>query len=308
MVVFQNAGVLGEAEGSGELHLVFRLVLPVPALPLGCDELRLRQGLLPCQLTHIVHDAVFIAVVPNLKLSVLFQPQPEGDPCVHHRLAVEHIVKIIIGNGNIGEYFQVRLPADGGAGLFPIGRFHDQLLSLFAADLAFFEVERILVPVPADGDVHILGGVLGGTGAQAVQAQGVLIVPAVGVLVLAAGIQLAEHQLPVIALLIGVPVHRAAAAKVLHLNGVILIIGEGDQVAMSLSCLIDGVGKNLKNGMFTSVQAVRTEDDPRPFSDPVRPFQLGYAVVSVLCAAAHICLTFQILYLVHSHPILTNIL
>ena len=49
------------------------------------------------------------------------------------------------------------------------------------------------------------------------------------------------------------------------------------------------INEDLKNGVFTSVQAVRAEDDPRPLSDPVRPLKLGYAVVSVLCAATHIC-------------------
>ena len=59
-----------------------------------------------------------------------------------------------------------------GAGFLP-GQGGDLHL---AHDLAPLEVELILIAVPADGNVHIAAGVLGGAGAQTVQAQGELIV------------------------------------------------------------------------------------------------------------------------------------
>ena len=81
------------------------------------------------------------------------------------------------------------------------------------------KVQGVFKAVPPDGDVHVPGGVLGGAGAQAVEPQGIFVVVAGDVVVLAAGVQLAVHQLPVVPLLLLIPVHRAAPARVLHLDG-----------------------------------------------------------------------------------------
>ena len=274
--------MLEKQKGGGDLHLVFGLVLPVPALALAGDEVGRGEGPLAGQLRHIVHDAVGIAEVPGLEAIAPLQPQPEGDAGVHHGLAVEHVVKVFLGDADVREDLQVRPPVDGGAGLFPVRRLDLQLLALLALDLALFEAQTVLVPVPPDGDVHILGGVLGGAGAQTVEAQGVFIVPALVVFVLAAGVQLAKDQLPVEALLRGVPVQRAAAAEILHLDGLVLKIGEGDEIAVTLPGLVDGVGEDLKDGVLAAVQPVGAEDDPGALAHPVRALQLGDAVVSVL--------------------------
>ena len=61
VVVLDNLHRVGEAEGDGQLHLVLRLVLPVPALPLGLPKHRLGQGIFPSQFSDIVQDAVVIA-------------------------------------------------------------------------------------------------------------------------------------------------------------------------------------------------------------------------------------------------------
>ena len=242
------------------------------------------EGALAGQLRHIVHDAVGVAVVPGDEFAALLQAQPEGDPGVDHGLPVQDVVKILLGDIDVGEDLDVRPPADGGAGLFPVGGLDLQFLTLFAHHLALLEAEAVFVPVPPHGHVHVLGGVLGGAGAQTVEAQGVLIVPAVVVFVLAAGVELAEHQLPVEALLRGVPVQGAAPAEVLHLDGLVLKIGEGDEIAVPLPCLVDGVGEDLKDGVLAAVQPVGAEDDARTLPDPVRSLELGDAVVAVLFA------------------------
>ena len=143
-------------------------------------------------------------------------------------------------------------------------------------------MERVLLAVPPDGDIHVAGGVLGGTGAQAVEAQGILVVVAGEVVVLAAGVQLAVHQLPVVPLLLLVPVHRAAAAHVLHLNGAVQEAGDGDGLSVTLPGLVDGVGENLKDRVLTAVQAVRTENNTRPLADTVRALQGRNTLIAVI--------------------------
>ena len=151
----------------------------------------------------------------------------------------------------------------------------------FPTTLPFFEVQVVAAAVAPDGHVHVFGSVLRGAGAQAVEAQGVFVIAAVGVLVLAAGVELAKDQLPVEALLDGVPVQRAAAAEVLHLDRAVLEGGQGDLVAVALARLIDGVGEDLENGMLAAVQPVRAEDDARALADAVGALELGDAVVAV---------------------------
>lgn len=87
-----------------------------------------------------------------------------------------------------------------------------------AVDLAPFEVEVIFEAVAEDPRIEILRGILRGAGAEAVQAEAVFIIFAGIVVVFAARVHLAEDQLPVVALLLLVPVHRAAAAEVLDLD------------------------------------------------------------------------------------------
>ena len=156
VVILQRRHLVGKAESGGELDLVFGHVLPVPAPALAGDEAGGGQRFFSCKLRHIVKDAVFIAVIRGLKLSVLFHLQPEGDAGVHHRLPAHDIVEIFLRNVDVRKDFPVRPPADGGAGLFPVCRFNDQLLTFFAADLALFKMELILVPVAPDGHIHIL--------------------------------------------------------------------------------------------------------------------------------------------------------
>ena len=106
---------------------------------------------------------------------------------------------------------------------------------------AVLEVQLILKAVPAGDHVKVLGRILRGTGAQAVQTQRKLIIFAAVVAVFAAGIQLAINQFPVVALFLFIIVQRHTAAEVLHLDGAVQIPGNIDHISVALSGLVNGV-------------------------------------------------------------------
>ena len=113
---------------------------------------------------------------------------------------------------------------------------------------------------------------MGGAGAQTVETQGVLVVVAGAVVIFAAGVEFTVHQLPVVALFLFVPVHRAAPARVLHLDGTVGKAGEGDDPAVALPGLVDGVGENFKDRVLAAVQSVGAENNAGPLAHPVRSF------------------------------------
>ena len=182
-----------------------------------------------------------------------------------------------------GEDLQVRAPLDGGAGAVAIGGLDLERLLLGAHDLALLEVEGVLVAVAPDRDVHVLGGVLGRAGAQAVGTEREVVVAALVVVVLSAGVELAEDELPVKALLGRVPIERAAAAVVLDLDGAVAEGGEGDQVAVALARLVDRVGQDLECGVRAAVEPVRAEDDGGAQAYALLVLELTDAVVAIVC-------------------------
>ena len=285
MVVLDDLHRVGEAEGHRQLHLVLGLVRPVAAPALGLPEHGLGEGILPGQLPHVVHDAVVVLEIGGLKPPAHLVAEAEGHPGVDHRLALHHVQVEVHRDIDVGEHVQVGLPVEAGAGLFPVVGG----LGQSAHVLALLKVEGVLKPVPVDDGVEVGGGVLGGAGAQAVEAQGVLVVLPLAVAVLAAGVELAEHQLPVELLLLLVPVHRAAPAEVLHLDGLVLVPCDGDQGAVALPGLVDGVGEDLENGVLTALQPVGAEDDPRTLADPVGPLQGGDGIVAVILLGGGFC-------------------
>ena len=76
-------------------------------------------------------------------------------------------------------------------------------------------------------------------------------------------------------------------AEILHTDGAVLIAGDGDQIAVTLARLVDGIGKDLKNRVLAAVQPVGAEDDGRALADAVGAFKQDDALVAVL-----FCLTF----------------
>ena len=277
MIVLRVAYLLAEAEGGGNFQLHFRAVFRIPAPALCLPVHRHGKGIIPYQFLNILADAVGIAILLRFKLAAHLVAEPEGNALIHYRLTAQHIPEVVCRNVNIRKYLFVRLPMEYGAGLFPVGGLFFQAAHISA----LFKVQIIAEAVPADGGVKKLRSILGGAGAQAVQAQGVLIVFTVFT-VFAAGIHLAEYQFPVEPLFFFVVVHRAAAAKVLYFHRKVLIPGDNYRIAVALSGLVDGVGQNFKHCMLTAFQVIGAEDNRRAFSYPFFSFQHGNAGIAIL--------------------------
>ena len=139
---------------------------------------------------------------------------------------------------------------------------------------ALFEVEVIPETVPANGGVKELGSILGGTGAQTVEAKTVLIVLAIFA-VLTAGVHLAEDQFPVVAFFLFVIIYGAAASEVLDLNAEVFITGDDDGISVTLPGFVDGVAENLKYRMLAAFQIIGAEDNRRTFADPLFALELS---------------------------------
>jgi len=148
--------------------------------------------------------------------------EAERDARVDDGLTAQRFDIVVGGNVDIGKHVEVGQPARARAGFAAaVGRLDPELIALFAHGLAAFKVQGVFVPVAPDGHVHIARGILRRARAEAVEAEGVFVVVAVQVVVLAAGVELAVHELPVEALFLGVIVHRAAAAHVLDFDTVV---------------------------------------------------------------------------------------
>ena len=235
-------------------------------------------------LEHVVLDALGIAEVLFGELAVVaFDAQAEGHVGVDHGLAAHGLAIPLVGDADRGEDLQVRTPLDGGAGAVAIGGLDLERLLLGTHDLALLEVKGVLVAVAPDRDVHVLGGVLGRAGAQAIGAEREVVVAALVVVVFAASVELAEDELPVKALLGGVPVERAAAAVILDLDGAVAEGSEGDQVAVALARLVDRVGQDLEGGVRAAVEPVRAEDDGGAQAYALLVLELTDAVVAIVC-------------------------
>ena len=143
-------------------------------------------------------------------------------------------------------------------------------------------MERVLIAVAPDGDVHVFGRVLRGAGAETVGSQRKIVIAALVVVVFAACIQFAENKLPVEAFFSGVPIQRAAAAVVFHLDGTVGESGKRDEITVSLAGFVDGIGQNFEGGVRAAIQTVRAEDDCRAQTNALFILQLTNAVVAII--------------------------
>ena len=201
-----------------------------------------------------------------MPFGLLLVGEGQSQPRVDHRLAAQHIFIVAGWHVGVGKDLVVRHPVDDAAGPAPLVR----LLFQPADVLAFGKVEVIVEAVPVDVGGHPGRGVLGGAQAQAVQTEAELVV-VLPLAVFAAGVHLAEQQLPVVALLDLVPVHRHPAAEVLDPDAAVFAAGHVDDLAVAVPGLVDGVGDDLKDGVGAAVHPVRAENDSRPLADPVGP-------------------------------------
>ena len=283
MVILNVADLLGEAEGGRDLQLHLRAVFRVPPPALGFPVDGHGKGVVPHQLLDILADAVGITEFLGLELAAHLIAETEGDALVHHRLTAQHVPVVFHRDVDVGEHQLVRLPVEARAGLFPVGGF------LFQAALvsALFKVQIVPVAIPADGGVKKFRSILGGAGAEAVQAKGILIVFPVFP-IFAAGVHFAEHQLPVVAFFLFVVVHGAAPAEILHFHAQIFVAGDNDGVAVAFPRLVDGVGENFKHRVLAALQIVRTKDDCRALAHPILALEHGDTGISVLFLFFHV--------------------
>ena len=278
MVVFAPAHPVGKAEGHRQLHLVFRLVLAVAAAALRLPELDGGERPVAGELRHIVDDAVFIAELRLLEAGVRLVSEQEGHAVVDDRLPLDRVGIVFERDVDVGEDREVGPPADLRAGGAAAG-----LLLLKAADiLPVLEMQGVFKAVAVDLHVHVFGGILGRAEPQPVEAEGVFVaLPLVG-LVFAARIELAEDELPVVALLPLVVVHRDAPAEILDLDRLVAVAGDEDLVPVPLARLVDRVGENLKHRVLAALQPVRAEDYPRALAYPVGALEGGNTLVAVI--------------------------
>ena len=218
-------------------------------------------------------------------MEFLLIPQQEFHAGVDHRLPLEDIGVVLPRDGDIGEYLKIGLPADAGAGLAAsIG------LGFQSADIfAFFKMKVVALAVPQHLHIHVFRGILGGAGTQTIKAQGIFVIAVAGAIVLAAGVQLAENQLPIVALFLGVIIHRAAAAKILYLHAAIGIAGGDDLFAVALPGFIDGIGEDLEYRVFAALQTIGAKDDAGALPDAVGALQGGNTLIAVFlfCFCCH---------------------
>ena len=149
-------------------------------------------------------------------------------------------------------------------------------------------MQRVFLSVPADHRVKISGRILGCTGTQTVEAQRILVVLSLIIAVLAAGIELTEHQFPVEPLLCRVPVYRAAPSKVFYLHRMVQITGDKDLISVPLSGFINGIGQNLKHCVLAALQPIRAENNCGTKPNPVCALEHGNTLVAIGCFLLHV--------------------
>ena len=224
----------------------------------------------------VVGDAVFVQILVLLRLQTGFIVENHRHAVIYDSLPAQHILKLRCRDVDVGKDLGVGLPADDRAGAAT----GERLLLQTAHVFALFEIQMVVEAVAVDIGGHPLAGVLGGAQTQTVQTQAEVIVAA-ALAVFAAGVQLAEDQLPVPAFLDLIVIYRNAAPEVLDLDDVFGEKGDIDAVAVTVARLVNGVGHDFKNGMGAPFHTVRAKDDRRALAHTVGAFELAYGFVSV---------------------------
>ena len=171
MIILQTRNAGREAKGAVEQHFIFRLVRTVFAAPLTAQKLHGGQRLVPCNLGHIIADAVFIIKFGLFDALRRLIAEDKPQLRIDNRLPLEHIQIIGFRNLNVREHFQIRTPANLCAGV------RTGVLFLFksgfgaGAVFALFKMQAVFCAVAAHGDIHIFRGILCRAGTQTIQSQ-----------------------------------------------------------------------------------------------------------------------------------------
>ena len=282
MVVFQHIDRVGNAEGNIRLELVLVLVGAVTSLSLQMPVDRLGQGCLTNGLADIVGDAVLIEELLLLKFSVLgLHQKGKADAGIDHRLAVKHVTEKVVGDIDVGKDLKIGSPMHHGTRALFLGG--EGSLLQFSHDLALLEGDGALGGAVVGFDHHKFRAVLCRAGAKTVQTQRIFVgrVAAV-VFVFTAGVKLAVDQIPVPAPLTFVPAKGNTASVVIHHNALIGVDGDLNFVAVSFLCLVHRVGKDLKKGVLTALQAVGAENNRRALAHAVGALEGFDALIVIL--------------------------
>ena len=153
MIVFNAVDAVGETKGGGNADLVLGLVLAVAALALGLPELRHGERLLARNFIDIVQNTVWVAVIRLNEFSVFLIAECERHARIDNSLPLKRILKVLLGNIDIGKDGQIRFPAENRAGCFAVGR----LLFHLADEFALFKMQRVFKSVTANDRVKIFG-------------------------------------------------------------------------------------------------------------------------------------------------------
>ena len=284
MVVLLHHEGAREAHARGDFYVVIGQVLAIATATVGLDKEGLGKVVGTDLFEYVVLDALGIAKVLFGKLAIVaLDAQAEGHVGVDHGLAAHGLAIPLVGNADGGKDLKIGAPFDGSAGAVLVAGLNLECLLFGTDDLALLKVQGVLVTVTPDGDIHVLGSVLSRAGAQAVGAEREVVVAALVVVILAAGVELAEDEFPVKALLGRVPVERAAAAVVLYLDRAIAKGGKGDELAVALARLVNGVGQDLEGGMRAAIEPVRAKDDGGSQAYALLVLELADTVVTIVC-------------------------
>ncbi len=164
VVMLDEMESTAEAERTGELDFIIGLVRPIPTDPLALPKLNGGVGLLSDQLLYIVCDAVFVGKAGLLKALLCLGAQTEHDPGIDHCLSMENIGEKFGGDIRLGKDLQIGQPSDGGT----------RLLAVYGGDFQIphqntpFKMQVIAIAVSPYNYIHKAGGILCGTGAQAI--------------------------------------------------------------------------------------------------------------------------------------------
>ena len=257
---------IGKRHRHIDFRLILRLICSIPHPLFRLPKLYRGQSVVPCQFLCVVYNTVLVAELSGFKGTVLqLVAEHKPHPLIDNSLPLDAVQIVLHRHVNIGKHLNVRLPTNPSTGVLLFVRLLLQAALVFAVG----KVEGVVHPVPPNVYVHVLRRILGGTKTQAVQAQRILVAFVGIVVVLAAGVQLTEYQLPIIPTFIGVKVHRDASPKVLYLHGTIVVACNKNAIAVALSGFVDGVGENLKNRMFAALQSVGAKNNRRAFPHTV---------------------------------------
>ena len=233
----------------------------------------LRQRRISDRVFYIIGYAVRIQYLGLIERAVrVLESEDKFQSRIHDRLLFEDQRIVIPRNCDIRKNLEIGTPAchRSRAPLAPLEISHGEL----TVDLTLFEMYFRDALAVIRIHVHVLGSVLRRARTESVHSERIFVSRlARVVVVLASGVKLAVHKLPIVAPLSLVVSERNAASAVVNLDRVVGKYGYGYHVAEALARFIDGVRDYFENGLLAAVKTVGAENDRRALADSVRTLE-----------------------------------